>query len=74
MNKLPKEANPLKMEITSQMKKDAQKLFSVLLSPEVLAKLPKDIIDKIVPIIKASLIDSLQLSKNKYVEVDVREK
>ncbi|PFO07773.1 MFS transporter [Bacillus sp. AFS076308] len=61
LDQLPKQADPLKIQIISQINKDPQQLFSALLSPEALAKLPSIMIGKIVPIMKESLVDSLHL-------------
>ncbi|MEH7120473.1 MDR family MFS transporter [Neobacillus vireti] len=61
LDRLPREAASLKTQIISEINKDPQNLFSVLLSPEAIAKLPNLVIDKIVPIMKASLVDSLHM-------------
>jgi len=61
LDQLPKDAEPLKNQIISEINNDPQSLFSALLSPEAIGKLPNLMTDKMVPIMKASLVDSLHL-------------
>jgi EmrB/QacA subfamily drug resistance transporter len=60
LNRLPADAATMKAEIAAQIEKDPLQLFSSLLSPETLAKIPKDVIELILPVMKISLVDSLQ--------------
>jgi EmrB/QacA subfamily drug resistance transporter len=59
LNRLPAHAATMKAEIAAQIEKDPLQLFSSLLSPETLAKIPQDVIELILPVIKISLVDSL---------------
>jgi len=52
-------ANPMVSQLQSMIKTDAQGLYSSLLNPAILAKMPTVFIHEFVPIIKSSLVDSL---------------
>lgn len=59
LQQMPKEAGQLVGQITATVEKDPQTLFSVMLSPEALAKFPAAIKTELLPIMKSALIDSL---------------
>jgi MFS family permease len=59
INKLPQQNNPMIAEWMSKIETDPQALYSMLLSPEALAKMPKILVDQLVPILKSSLVSSL---------------
>jgi EmrB/QacA subfamily drug resistance transporter len=52
-------AVPAIQQIQSMIRNDAQGLYSSLLNPAALAKLPPAVHEHIVPVLKASLVDSL---------------
>ncbi|MCL6601237.1 MAG: MFS transporter [Paenibacillus sp.] len=47
--------------IISQIAHNPQQLFSALLSPDTIAKMPQTLVDIIIPVMKVSLVDSLQI-------------
>lgn len=47
--------------IITQVNRDPQQLFSALLSPDTIDKMPKILHEAVVPIMKIALVDSLQL-------------
>jgi EmrB/QacA subfamily drug resistance transporter len=59
LHKLPDQAKPLVDKFTSMIHKDPQALYSMLLSPKAMAQMPAEFKNLIVPIIKNSLVDSL---------------
>lgn len=59
LKQLPEQANGVAQQMTASIHTNPQGLYSALLDPAALAKLPQAIVDKIVPILKASLVGSL---------------
>ncbi|MCR8633761.1 MDR family MFS transporter [Paenibacillus radicis (ex Xue et al. 2023)] len=59
LQQLPAEARGFADKMTSMIHSDPQGLYSLLLNPASLAELPQAIVQKIVPILKISLVDSL---------------
>lgn len=59
LKQLPEQASGIANEMTSMIHTNPQGLYSALLDPATLAKLPQAIIEKLVPILKASLVGSL---------------
>ncbi len=57
--RMPQQNNPLIAEIMSRVNTDPQALYSMLLSPETLSRMPEALTDQIVPILKTALVDSL---------------
>jgi hypothetical protein len=47
-------------QLHSMVANNAQGLYSSLLNPDAVAKMPKAFVEQIVPILKSSLVDSLQ--------------
>lgn len=59
LNKLPVQAKGVADQFTSMIHSDPQALYSMLLSPKAMAAMPAGLKNTIVPIIKNSLVDSL---------------
>ncbi|MDQ0890640.1 EmrB/QacA subfamily drug resistance transporter [Paenibacillus sp. V4I9] len=59
VNQLPAEANGLATEMTDMIHTNPQTLYSSLLSPETLAKMPKEFVEHMLPILKNALVTSL---------------
>lgn len=59
LKQLPAQAGAMADQITSMVHTNPQGLYSMLLSPETLSKFPKAFLDRMLPVIKGSLIDSL---------------
>jgi hypothetical protein len=59
MKQLPPQAGELGAAITSKIHSDPQSIYSMLLNPETLKQMPEAMTAKIVPILKAALVDSL---------------
>ncbi len=59
LEKLPGQAGGFTSQITEMIDKDPQGLYSMLLNPEALAKMPKPLTDLMVPVLKSALVDSL---------------
>ncbi|WP_082615017.1 MDR family MFS transporter [Paenibacillus sp. Soil787] len=59
VNKLPAEAGGLATQMTDMIHTNPQALYSSLLSPEYLAKMPKEFVDHMLPILKNALVTSL---------------
>lgn len=59
LNQVP-EKSPEIDTIISQMDRDPQQLFSALLSPDTIDKMPKVFLDDVVPVMKIALVYSLQ--------------
>ncbi|WP_166240739.1 MDR family MFS transporter [Paenibacillus turpanensis] len=59
LKQLPAEAQAMTGEMTHLVETNPQQLYSMLLSPETLAKLPEALVQRIGPILKTSLVDSL---------------
>jgi EmrB/QacA subfamily drug resistance transporter len=59
LQQMPKEAGQLVGQITTTVHKDPQMLFSMMLSPEALAKIPDAIKTQLLPVMKSALVDSL---------------
>ncbi|OQP16794.1 MDR family MFS transporter [Geobacillus zalihae] len=57
---LPAQAKGLVDRFADMIHTDPQGLYSVLLSPEAMAKIPAPLRDMFVPVLKQSLVDSLQ--------------
>jgi EmrB/QacA subfamily drug resistance transporter len=61
LQKAPPQASGMVGNLTSMIHKDAQGLYSALLNPEAMQKMPEMLKQTIVPILKVSLVDSLQI-------------
>ncbi|SEM89189.1 MDR family MFS transporter [Lihuaxuella thermophila] len=61
LQKAPPQASGMIDSLTSMIHKDAQGLYSSLLNPEAMQKMPDMLKQTIVPILKVSLVDSLQI-------------
>ncbi|WP_371754667.1 MDR family MFS transporter [Ferviditalea candida] len=59
MKQLPGEASAMASQITSMVQSNPQGLYSMLLSPDILAKIPPALTQMFNPILKAALVDSL---------------
>jgi hypothetical protein len=60
LEKLPPQAHGMVAQLESMIKDSPQGLYSSLLSPEALDKIPAAIRQTMVPILKTTLVDSLQ--------------
>jgi MFS family permease len=58
LSKMPDQSGMV-ADMTSKIHSDPQSLYSMLLSPEALAKLPKEFIDAVSPILKSSMVSAL---------------
>jgi EmrB/QacA subfamily drug resistance transporter len=58
LSKMPDQSGMV-ADMTAKIHSDPQSLYSMLLSPEVLAKLPKEFIDAVSPILKSSMVTAL---------------
>lgn len=56
---LPTQASGMADQLSSMVQNNPQGLYSMLLSPEAMAKIPPVFAEKLLPILKASLVDSL---------------
>lgn len=59
VKQLPAEASDLATQMTDMIHTNPQGLYSSLLSPEALAKMPKEFADHMLPILKNALVSSL---------------
>jgi hypothetical protein len=59
LNKLPQQAAPIKKVFTDMIASNPQSIYSMLLSPEAMAKIPKPILDFLMPTLKTTLVDAL---------------
>ena len=59
LNQLPAQAAPLTSRLKHLVDMNPQGVFQMLFNPKSLEKLPSTIVDKMVPIIKTTLMDSL---------------
>ncbi|ULL19236.1 MFS transporter [Paenibacillus sp. H1-7] len=59
LKQLPEQASGIANEMTNMIHTNPQGLYSALLDPASLAKLPQALVEKLVPILKTSLVDSL---------------
>ncbi|WP_337103719.1 MDR family MFS transporter [Paenibacillus sp. YIM B09110] len=59
LGQLPEEAKQLADQTASTIESNPQAVYSSLLDPSVLSQLPKELTDKLVPVVKSTLIDSL---------------
>jgi EmrB/QacA subfamily drug resistance transporter len=59
LQKLPPQAHAMTQQFESMIHTNSQGLYSALLSPETLAKMPKQMQDLLVPILKSTLTDTL---------------
>ncbi|TCP69366.1 MDR family MFS transporter [Baia soyae] len=59
LEKLPATAHDFVTNMESMISKDAQSVYSMLFNPDALSKIPKPILDSIVPIMKSSMVESL---------------
>lgn len=60
LEKLPTQASTFVKEMEAMIANDAQSIYSMLFSPEALSKIPQPILDAIIPIMKNSMVESLQ--------------
>lgn len=60
LQKLPPQAHGMAGQFAGMIDKNPQGLYSVLLSPEALAKIPAVIQHSLLPILKSTLVDALQ--------------
>jgi len=56
LNQIPEQGNTF---IVAKINTDPQSLYSILLNPEALSKIPQALTAKIEPILKIALVDSL---------------
>ncbi|TXK85525.1 MDR family MFS transporter [Paenibacillus sp. N3.4] len=61
VKQLPAEASELSNQLTNMIHTNPQALYSSLLSPEALAKMPKEFVQHLLPILKDALVSSLHL-------------
>ncbi|SDN28278.1 drug resistance transporter, EmrB/QacA subfamily [Paenibacillus sp. yr247] len=61
VKQLPTEASGMAAQMTDMIHKNPQALYSSLLSPEALAKMPKEFVQHMLPILKNALVSSLHL-------------
>ncbi|MGO4539914.1 MDR family MFS transporter [Paenibacillus sp. 2TAB19] len=59
LGQLPEEAKQLADQTASTIESNPQAVYSSLLDPSVLSQLPKELTDKLVPVVKSTLIGSL---------------
>lgn len=59
VKQLPAEASQLSNQMTDMIHSNPQGLYSSLLSPETLAKMPKEFVEHMLPILKNALVSSL---------------
>nr|WP_275942640.1 MDR family MFS transporter [Paenibacillus alba] len=59
VKQLPAEASELANQMTGMVHTNPQSLYSSLLSPEALAKMPKEFVEHMLPILKNALVTSL---------------
>ncbi|WP_419873967.1 MDR family MFS transporter [Candidatus Pristimantibacillus sp. PTI5] len=59
LGELPEEAKTFADQTSATVASNPQAIYSTLLDPKVLAQFPKDLTDKMVPVVKSTLIDSL---------------
>ncbi|MGZ4135718.1 MAG: MFS transporter, partial [Tumebacillaceae bacterium] len=59
LQKLPAQASAMTKQFESMIASNPQSVYSMLLSPETMAKIPKPIADTLVPILKSTLVDAL---------------
>jgi EmrB/QacA subfamily drug resistance transporter len=60
LEKFPPQAHGMVQQFESMIQKSPQGLYSSLLSPETMAKIPMNVQEIIVPILKSTLVDTLQ--------------
>ncbi|KIL39871.1 MFS transporter [Gordoniibacillus kamchatkensis] len=59
MKQMPAQAGGMAEQMTSMIHNNPQGLYSMLLSPESLAKMPQALTQQLVPVLKTALVDSL---------------
>ncbi|NEW08163.1 MFS transporter [Paenibacillus sp. SYP-B3998] len=59
VKQLPEQANEMATGLTNMIHTNPQGLYSSLLSPETLAKMPKEFVEHMLPILKDALVTSL---------------
>ncbi|WP_328803537.1 MDR family MFS transporter [Paenibacillus silvestris] len=59
VKQLPAEASQLSNQMTDMIHSNPQGLYSSLLSPETMAKMPKEFVEHMLPILKNALVSSL---------------
>lgn len=59
LGELPEEAKTFADQTSATVASNPQAIYSTLLDPKVLAQFPKELTDKMVSVVKSTLIDSL---------------
>lgn len=59
LHSLPEQASALTSPLERTIAKNPESLFQMLFSPDALKKMPTELVEKVVPLLRASLMDSL---------------
>ncbi|MGM0881224.1 MAG: hypothetical protein ACQEXQ_09295 [Bacillota bacterium] len=61
LGQLPEEAMQFADQTSATVASNPQAIYSTLLDPKVLAQFPKELTEQMVPVVQATLIDSLHM-------------